>query len=214
MIAGIVYRCVTAPIALIGIVHVACGVAVLVAPEAAKISALSGPMMLGMPPLAMAGVLIAVGVAAIYSQMPWVKNEYRILQLAFPQQFYLLIQFIGVVDALMRAAYPDGYIPVPGNEWASRWFILADQSALLAFCLSHTFEVIAAKVLRIPTRREFELRLLEKMELDRELADVKKQLTLYKDTTFWIGLTKDLDNGKTVERKENVAREQEPRASA
>jgi hypothetical protein len=193
MIAGIVYRCVTAPIALIGIVHVACGVAVAVAPEAAKISALAGPMMTGVPPWIMAVILIGVGLAAIYSQMPWLKNDYRILQLAFPQQFYLLVQFVGVLEALLLAAYPDGYVPVPGDEWASRWFIFADQAALIAFCLSHTFEVIAAKVLRIPTRREFELRLLEKMELDRELAAVKKQLTLYKDTTFWMGLTKDLE---------------------
>jgi hypothetical protein len=188
MIAGIVYRCVTAPIALIGIVHVAGGVAIAIVPEAEKVSALSGPMMMGFPPWVMAVILIGVGIAAIYSQMPWLKNETRILT-----QFLLLVQFVGIVDALLRAAYPDGYIPVPGDAWASRWFIFADQAALIAFCLSHTFEVIAAKVLRIPTRREFELRLLEKMELDRELAAVKKQLTLYKDTTFWMGLTKDLE---------------------
>jgi hypothetical protein len=52
-----------------------------------------------------------------------------------PQQILLLIQFISVSVAAWHGAYPDGYVPVPGDWQASFWFILGDQAALLVLCL-------------------------------------------------------------------------------
>ena len=48
-----------------------------------------------------------------------------------PQQIVLLIQLMGVGVAAWNGAYPDGYVPVPDNWWASFWFILGDQAALI-----------------------------------------------------------------------------------
>jgi hypothetical protein len=191
MIAGIVHRCATAPIALIGAVHVAGGITVLMAPQAVKVSALSGPVLLGLPPFLLAFILIVVGGLAVVSQMPAMESENYVIALSSPQQVLLAMQFFGIALSLTNGAYPDGYVPVPESYWASFWFILGDQLALLAFCLSHTLEMIAAKVLKIPTRGEYEKHLAEKLALGSELESAKRQLALYNDTKFWIGLTNE-----------------------
>jgi two-component sensor histidine kinase len=79
-----------------------------------------------------------------------------------PQQILLLIQFIGVSIAAWHGAYPDGYVPVPGNWQGSFWFILGDQAALLVLCLSHTFEFITLKAFRVPTPAEYEAKQIKR----------------------------------------------------
>jgi ABC-type Na+ efflux pump permease subunit len=129
-----IYRGLFAPVALIGLIHIIGGTAVLFAPQAAYVSQLSGPMMLLAQPIAIAVGLIVVGVMSVAARPLKMSEQMRVALIA-PQQILLLIQFIGVSVAAWHGAYPDGYVPVPGDWQASFWFILGDQAALLVLCL-------------------------------------------------------------------------------
>jgi hypothetical protein len=172
-------RSLFAPVSVIGAAHVVGGVAVIAAPESAKVSGLAGPMMTGIEPGALALVLVVVGVAAIASRLSTVSPRAKLL-LTIPQQVILLIQFYGVVVAVWLGGYPDGYIPVPGNWAASAWFILGDQAALIAMCLSHTFEVAFLRAVSHEEHLQLEL----KLERD-EHAACKRYLGMLKETKFW-----------------------------
>jgi hypothetical protein len=63
------YRGLFAPVALIGLIHIIGGVAVLVAPQAAYVSQLSGLMMLLPHPIAIAVGLILVGAMAVTARL-------------------------------------------------------------------------------------------------------------------------------------------------
>jgi two-component sensor histidine kinase len=95
-----------------------------------------------------------------------------------PQQIVLLIQLIGVSVAASNGAYPDGYVPVPGNWWASFWFILGDQAALVVLCLSHTFEFITLKAFRLTTPAQYEAKLAKKNAVAAALAQERDTLEL------------------------------------
>jgi hypothetical protein len=172
-------RSLFAPVSVIGAAHVFGGVAVIGAPQAALVSAMAGPMMTGIPAWALAGILVSVGVAAIASRVSTVSNRTR-LALTIPQQTILLIQFYGVIVAIGAGGYPDGYIPVPNNWAASAWFIFGDQAALLAMCLSHTFEVVFLRAISPEEHLQLELQ-LERSEHE----SCKRYLGMLKETQFW-----------------------------
>jgi two-component sensor histidine kinase len=172
-----IYRGLFAPVALIGLIHIIGGTAVLFAPQAAYVSQLSGPMMLLSEPIAIAIGLIVVGVMAIAARLLKMSEQMRVALIA-PQQILLTIQFIGVCVAAWHGAYPDGYVPVPGNWQASFWFILGDQAALLVLCLSHTFEFVTLKAFRLPTPAEYEAKLAKKQAAAAVLKQERDELEL------------------------------------
>jgi hypothetical protein len=172
-------RSLFAPVSVIGAAHVFGGVAVIGAPEAAKVSALAGPMAMGLSEGWLAVILVSVGVAAIASRVSTVSNRTR-LALTIPQQALLLIQFYGVCVAILAGGYPDGYVPVPGNWAASAWFIFGDQAALLAMCLSHTFEVVFLRAISPEEHLQLELQ-LERSEHE----SCQRYLRMLKETHFW-----------------------------
>jgi len=90
-----IYRGLFAPVALIGLIHIIGGTAVLFAPQAAYVSQLSGPMMLLPQPIAIAVGLIVVGVMAVAARLLKMSEQMRVALIA-PQQILLLVQFIGV----------------------------------------------------------------------------------------------------------------------
>ena len=170
-----VYRGLFAPVALIGLIHIIGGVAVLVAPQAAYVSQLSGPMMVLPYPIVIAVGLILVGAMAVAARLLKMSERTRVVLIA-PQQIVLLIQLMGVGLAAWNGAYPDGYIPVPGNWWASFWFILGDQAALVVLCLSHTFEFTTLKAFRFTTPAQYEAQLAEKSAFAAALAEERDTL--------------------------------------
>src|SRR4029079_16192808 len=172
-----IYRGLFAPVALIGLIHIIGGTAVLFAPQAAYVSQLSGPMMLLSEPIAIAIGLIVVGVMAIAARLLKMSEQMRVALIA-PQQILLTIQFIGVCVAAWHGAYPDGYVPVPGNWQASFWFILGDQAALLVLCLSHTFEFVTLKAFRLPTPAQYEAKLAKKNAAAAALRQERDELEL------------------------------------
>jgi hypothetical protein len=172
-----VYRGLFAPVAVIGLIHVIGGIAVLLAPQAAFVSQLSGPMMLLPHPIAIAMGLILVGVMAITARLMRMSERMRVALIA-PQQIVLLIQLIGVIGAAWNGAYPDGYVPVPGDWWASFWFIIGDQAALVVLCLSHTFEFITLKAFRLTTPAQYEAKLAEKNAVAAALTQERDTLEL------------------------------------
>jgi hypothetical protein len=172
-------RSLFAPVSVIGAAHVFGGLAVIGAPQAALVSAMAGPMMTGIPFWLLALILVNVGGAAIYSRVSTVSHGVR-LALTIPQQVILLIQLYGVIIAIWVGGYPDGYIPVPNNWAASAWFIFGDQAALIAMCLSHTFEVAFLRA--IPPEEHLQLEL----KLEREEHDAcRRYLGMLKETQFW-----------------------------
>jgi hypothetical protein len=80
-----IYRGLFAPVALIGLIHIIGGTAVLFAPQAAYVSQLSGPMMLLSEPIAIAIGLIVVGVMAIAARLLKMSEQMRVALIA-PQQ--------------------------------------------------------------------------------------------------------------------------------
>lgn len=170
-----VYRGLFAPVALIGLIHIIGGIAVLVAPQAAYVSQLSGLMTLLPHPIAIAVGLILVGVMAVTARLMRMSERTRVALIA-PQQFVLLVQLVGIGFAAWHGAYPDGYVPVPGNWWASFWFILGDQAALVVLCLSHTFEFMTLKAFRLTTPAQYEAQLAEKSAVATALTEERDTL--------------------------------------
>ena len=100
-----IYRGLFAPVALIGLIHIIGGTAVLFARQAAYVSQLSGPMMLLPEPIAIAIGLIVVGVMAIAARLLKMSEQMRVALIA-PQQILLTIQFIA-------SALPHGTALIP-----------------------------------------------------------------------------------------------------
>jgi hypothetical protein len=172
-------RSLFAPVSVIGAAHVFGGIAVIGAPQAALVSAMAGPMMTGINPGLLAIILVTVGVLAILSRVSTASSTVK-LALTVPQQTLLLIQLYGVVIAIWVGGYPDGYVPVPGNWAASAWFIFGDQAALIAMCLSHTFEVVFLRAVSPEEHLQLELNL---ERADHESC--QRYLEMLKETQFW-----------------------------
>lgn len=179
-----------APVSVIGMAHVFAGTAVLWAPEAAKVSALAGPMGTGVSPPAIAVTLLTVGILAIGSRISTLSANAR-LALTVPQQLFLLVQLYGVIVAIWIGGYPDGYIPVPGNHAASAWFIFGDQAALIAMCLSHTFEVVFMRAL--PREHHLEKQLKVAQE---DYESCQRYLSMLHETRFWEKTLWENDKGE------------------
>lgn len=128
-----------APVGVIAIGHIAGGTAALIAPQAAQVSGLAGMTMLGSPPEFTAFILLITGIMAVASRF-YLYDRDVATALVIPQQLLLMVQLGGVLVAIYNGQYPDGYQPAP-DWWTSMWFMLADQSPLIAMCLSHTIEI-------------------------------------------------------------------------
>jgi hypothetical protein len=192
------YRVLFAPIALIGLIHIVGGAAVLFAREAAFVSQLSGLMLLlGPRPIPIALGLILVGVLAVAAELLVLSPKTRVLMVA-PQQIVLLIQALGISVAAWHGAYPDGYVPVSGDWWASFWFIIGDQAAVLLLCLSHTFELLfAGKIDRLQSLDA------ARLAVEHEaLRAAEAALEKYHETEFWMRFGREMqapepeDNGE------------------
>jgi hypothetical protein len=172
-------RSLFAPVAVIGMAHVVGGVAALFAAGAAHVSGLAGLTMLGLWPGFTALLLIIVGLMAICSRMCPHSREW-VNTLVAPQQLVLMIQLGGVMIAVYHGAYPDGYKPAD-DWWGSMWFILADQSPLIAMCLSHTIELALGGL--VDAEREYYQRELK--ETQRALDSCNRCWQMQREAKFW-----------------------------
>jgi hypothetical protein len=126
---------------LVGLAHIASGIAVLVNSAALAVTPLaslawvetyfklgsatehgfSGAVLVG------AGLMAVVG-AGTLTFPGWVRST-----LFVPQQTLLLLHIWSISAALFVGHYPDGYIPTGGG-----WFIIADQVWAWVLCVSHS----------------------------------------------------------------------------
>jgi hypothetical protein len=184
------YRSLFAPVAMIGVIHIIGGAAVLLAQKAVDVSQLAGIVMLiGRYPILIGVGLIAVGIMAIVARMVDISRGVR-TALIVPQQIVLLMQFIGVLIIARTGVFPDGYVPVPGDWYASLWFIASDQAALLVLCLSHTVEFLWLRA--IPTFARYEAMIAENVSLAIELREARQALSLREQTAMWEAWTEEM----------------------
>jgi hypothetical protein len=132
-------------------------------------------------------MLIMVGALAITARMLPMK-EWVSVTLIAPQQLVLLVQLFGIIVALRRGAYPDGYIPVPGDWQASFWFILADQAAWILLCLSHALDMLFSNALRL-TQSQYEARLEQE---HNALLEAERKIAVYEEGPKWSNLVNDM----------------------
>jgi hypothetical protein len=176
------FRCVVAPIGLIGIIHVLCGMAMLFVPEAGYITGVYG---FGIMDSFSKGILlIIVGFLAIVARTGLVAREHE-RACIIPQQLVLVWQLYGIVFATWGGVYPNGHEPVAGSYWASVIFILSDQMPWIMLCLSHTVELVFADCLLARVRNYYEARLAQE---HADLMAAEKQLATYNETQFWMNL--------------------------
>jgi hypothetical protein len=185
-----------APVGVIGLAHVVGGVAALVAPQAAQVSGLAGMTMMGSPAPFTSFILVTVGAMAVGSRF-CPANQDATRALVAPQQLLLTVQLAGVIVAIYQGAYPDGYRPTD-EWWSSMWFILADQSPLIAMCMAHTIEVAVGGL--VNEEREF---------YQKELKDVQEALetcnrcwSMQKEFAFW----RELADGRGPSAGPNIER--------
>ena len=138
------WRVAFAPVTLIGLIHIVNGISVVADANSAKVSGLSGLYYIGITDGPLGILLLVIGAMAVTARVHPGLSRIQQHVLIAPQQTVLTIQLAGVAFSLWNGAYPDGYVPVPGNWWASFWFILSDQAALIFLCLSHTLDVALA----------------------------------------------------------------------
>ncbi len=129
-----------APIALIALIHIIGGVAIIAEPKAALISSLAGPYMLFHPAQVLGMLLIAVGGLALYGRLS--SDSAQRFCFVLPQQVMLLLQLLGILGPLWSGTYPDGYMPIKGDWASSVWFILGDQMPIIGLCVSHLVEMM------------------------------------------------------------------------
>ena len=114
---------------LVGLAHIASGVAVLIDPASLNVTPLEllarSADLLGYSKGGFAGfLLLTAGVMAVIgsSQGVHASRSARALMFAL-QEALLILQIASISLALVTGQYPDGYTPIGG-----RWFIAADQS--------------------------------------------------------------------------------------
>lgn len=124
---------------LVGLAHIASGIAVLVTPDALRVTPLELLTLasdhLGYTRGGFAGaLLVAAGVMAVIGASRGIAATRALRCLLFaPQQVLLLLQLASISIALILGHYPDGYTPQGGA-----WFILADQSWAWILAVSHS----------------------------------------------------------------------------
>jgi hypothetical protein len=178
------FRCVVAPIGLIGIIHVICGVTMIFVPNAGYITGVYG---FGLMDSFSKGVmLIFVGGLAVIARTGLVERKYE-KACIIPQQLILVWQLYGIAFAVWGGVYPNGHEPVAGSYWASVIFILSDQMPWIMLCLSHTVELVFADCLLAKVRNYYEARLKQEHEA---LMQAEKQLAMHNETQFWMNLAR------------------------
>lgn len=126
---------------LVGLAHIASGIAVLIAPGAL----LATPMdfigtisnYLGFKNGFPGALLLCIGTVAVVAATHPMSMRTRAIMFA-PQQALLLLQIIAISIALVYGEYPDGYQPV-----GRAWFILADQVWAFLLAISHSIWLAA-----------------------------------------------------------------------
>jgi hypothetical protein len=176
------FRCIVAPIGLIGIIHVLCGITMILEPEASLITGVYGFGLMG--PFAKGVILILVGGLAIAARVGMCPRD---LENAFivPQQLVLVWQLYGILFAVWGGVYPNGHEPIAGSYWGSMVFILSDQMPWVMLCLSHTVELVFADCLLAKVRNHYE-GLLKEERLS--LMQAEKLLAMHNETQFWMTL--------------------------
>jgi hypothetical protein len=176
------FRCIVAPIGLIGIIHIVGGIAILIDPKASYITALDG--LAALPPLPTALILLLVGALAVAARTGLVPRSWE-KPCIIPQQAVLLVQLVGVIGAVFAGRYPNGHMPIAGDYWASAAFILSDQLPWIMLCMSHTVELVFADCLLARVRNYYEARLKQEHEA---LMEAERLLAMHNETQFWINL--------------------------
>jgi hypothetical protein len=176
------FRCVVAPIGLIGLIHIMGGVTILASNDAAMITSVIG--LQAMPPVLTGAVLLAVGLFAVAARTGLVLREQE-RAWTLPQEIVLLVQLVGIVGAIYAGQYPNGHVPVEGSYWGSVFFILSDQAPWILLCVSHTVEFLFADCLIARVRAHYEAALKQETA-DRVQAE--SLLAMHKDTEFWMRL--------------------------
>lgn len=124
---------------LVGLAHIASGVAVLIDPAALNVTPLEFlarlAFSLGYTRGGFAGVLLLLAgiMAVIASGRGMGASRVTRAVLFAPQQILLLLQLASIAAALVSGKYPDGYVPEGG-----RWFIAADQAWAWILAVSHS----------------------------------------------------------------------------
>jgi hypothetical protein len=178
------FRCIVAPIGLIGIIHIVGGIAILIDPEASHVTALSG--LAPLPSLPTALILLLVGALAVAARSSLVSRSWEKVCI-MPQQVVLLVQLFGVVEAIYAGRYPNGHMPIEGDYLASAAFILSDQLPWIMLCLSHTVELVFADCLIARVRNYYEAQLKQEHEA---LMQAERRLAAHNETQFWMTLNK------------------------
>jgi hypothetical protein len=178
------YRCLVAPIGLIGVIHVVGGVAILLTEKAAFVTSLTGFGFLD--PFGKAIMLILVGVLAIAARTRFVPDHAE-RACIIPQQIVLLIQLGGILQAIFLGQYPNGHTPVEGDYWASVWFIVADQMPWIMLCCSHTAELLFADCLVKRVTQYYE----NKIAAERAtVMQAERLLSMQQEAKFWAEMGK------------------------
>lgn len=119
---------------MVGLAHIASGIALLISPAAADVAPLyTFTHMIGAYK-ATATILIAAGVMAVIGSSTFliVPQNWRTI-LFIPQQILLAFHVFSISKSLITGEYPDGYIPQGGG-----WFVLADQIWAWVLAVSHS----------------------------------------------------------------------------
>jgi len=129
---------------LVGLAHIASGIAVLIDPAALNVTPLEllarFAFTLGFVHGQLAGALLLIaGVMAVIGASRGLQASRLTRALLFSlQEFLLLLQIVSIVLSLITGQYPDGYVPAGG-----RWFIAADQAWAWILAVSHSIWLAA-----------------------------------------------------------------------
>jgi hypothetical protein len=178
------YRCLVAPIGLIGVIHVVGGIAILLTEKAAFVTSLAGFGFLD--PFSKAILMIVVGFLAIVARTKFVPKHLERACIA-PQEIVLLFQLGGILQAVFLGQYPNGHMPVEGDYWASVLFIVADQMPWMMLCVSHTTEFLFADCLVKRVTQYYE----NKIAAERAtVMQAERLLSIQQETKFWAEMAK------------------------
>jgi hypothetical protein len=178
------FRCLVAPIGLIGVIHVVGGLAILFTGTASMVTSLTG---FGIFPEAVKGLIfIAVGLLAIAARALRMSKTLENFLIA-PQQMVLLVQFVGIMAALYNGVYPNGHQPIPGDYLGSVMFMLSDQLPWMMLCLSHTIEWLFADSLVKRIIAYYEAKIAAERAT---VMQAERLLVMQAETKFWEEMAK------------------------
>lgn len=163
------YRPYYGPVTVVAIWHIANGLAAMVEPRVAFISALSQ-----LPSHYLALLLVFTGVFALWAR--WSTNRWAWV-LIIPQEAILMIQGYAIVWCIVHGQYPNGHIPVPNDLFGSKVFIYADQFLILVLVLWHTIEMCLMTFFTVSDKEEAD-----------EIKSMRQRLAIYEEGAYWDAL--------------------------